>query len=112
MPKKRSVIAMSANYLLLKENRQEMNTSMNQTILKEDTNTSYNRSTFETMELSFTVFIMLTLIFLSITVFFKLVKGGVKFSSFFVKKLRNVTLSTLRYFFSFYRIFSFKLIQI
>ena len=65
---------MSANYLLLKENKQEMNTSMNQTILKEDTNTSYNRSTFETMELSFTVFIMLTLIFLSITVFFKLIE--------------------------------------
>ena len=63
MPKKRSVIAMSANYLLLKENKQEMNTSMNQTILKEDTNTSSSRSMFETMELSFTVFIMLTLIF-------------------------------------------------
>ena len=73
MPKKRSVIAMSANYLLLKENKQEMNTSMNQTILKEDANTSSNRSTFETMELSFTVFIILTLIFLSITVFFKLI---------------------------------------
>ena len=65
---------MSANYLLLKENKQEMNTSMNQTSLKEDTNTSYNHSTFETMELSFSIFIMLTLIFLSITVFFKLIE--------------------------------------
>ena len=66
---------MSANYLLLKENKQEMNTSMNnQTILKEDTHTSSNRSTFETMELSFSIFIMLTLIFLSITVFFKLIE--------------------------------------
>ena len=74
MPKKRSVIAMSANYLLLKENKQEMNTSMNQTSLKEDTNTSYNHSTFETMELSFSIFIMLTLIFLSITVFLKLIE--------------------------------------
>ena len=65
---------MSANYLLLKENKQEMNTSINQSILKEDANTSYNRSTFETMELSFTVFIMLILIFLSITVFLKLIE--------------------------------------
>lgn len=65
---------MSANYLLLKENRQEMNTSINQSSLKEDTHTSSNRSTFETMELSFSIFIMLTLIFLSITVFFKLIE--------------------------------------
>ena len=65
---------MSANYLLLKENKQEMNTSMNQTTLKEDVNTSSSRSTFETMELSFSIFIMLTLIFLSITVFFKLIE--------------------------------------
>lgn len=65
---------MSANYLLLKENKQEMNTSINQTILKEDTNTSSNRSTFQTMDLSFSIFIMLTLIFLSITVSFKLIE--------------------------------------
>ena len=65
---------MSTSYLLLKENKQEMNNSINQSILKEDTNTSSLRSTFETMELSFTVFIMLTLIFLSITVFFKLIE--------------------------------------
>lgn len=78
---------MSSSYLLLKENnKQEINTSLNQTMLKEDTNTSYNRSTFETMELSFTVFIILALIFLSITVFFKLIE---KLLAYFREKIHT-----------------------
>ena len=68
---------MSASYLLLKENKQEalsQSSSMNQTILKEDANISSIRSTFETMELSFSIFLILTLIFLSINVLFKLIE--------------------------------------
>jgi len=66
---------MSASYLLLKENKQEtlsQSPSLNQTILKEDTNTSSTRSTLQTMELSLSIFLMLTLIFFSINVLFKL----------------------------------------
>lgn len=77
MPKKRSVIAMSASYLLLKENKQEalsQSATLNQTILKEDTNTSSTHSTFQTMELSLSIFLMLTLIFFSINVSFKLIE--------------------------------------
>lgn len=66
---------MSASYLLLKENKQEalsQNVTLNQTILKEDTNTSSTHSTLQTMELSLSIFLMLTLIFFSINVLFKL----------------------------------------
>ena len=66
---------MSASYLLLKENKQEtlsQSPSLNQTILKEDTNTSSTHSTLQTMELSLSIFLMLTLIFFSINVLFKL----------------------------------------
>lgn len=66
---------MSSSYLLLKENKQEtlsQSPSLNQTILKEDTNTSSTRSTLQTMELSLSIFLMLTLIFFSINVLFKL----------------------------------------
>lgn len=66
---------MSASYLLLKENKQEalsQSATLNQTILKEDTNTSSTHSTFQTMELSLSIFLMLTLIFFSINVLFKL----------------------------------------
>jgi len=66
---------MSASYLLLKENKPETlspSPSLNQTILKEDTNTSSTRSTLQTMELSLSIFLMLTLIFFSINVLFQL----------------------------------------
>ena len=66
---------MSSSYLLLKENKQEtlsQSPSLNQTILKEDTNTSSTHSTLQTMELSLSIFLMLTLIFFSINVLFKL----------------------------------------
>ena len=69
---------MSASYLLLKENKQEetlfQSPSNNQTLLKEDANISSILSTFETMELSFSIFLILTLIFLSINVLFKLIE--------------------------------------
>lgn len=68
---------MSASYLLLKENKQEalsQSATLNQTILKEDTNTSSTHSTFQTMELSLSIFLMLTLIFFSINVLFKLIE--------------------------------------
>lgn len=68
---------MSANYLLLKENKQDalsQSSSINQTILKEDANASSIRSTFETIELGFNIFLILTLIFLSINVLFKLIE--------------------------------------
>jgi len=66
---------MSASYLLLKENKQEtlsQSPSLNKTMLKEDANTSSTRSTLQTIELSLSIFLMLTLIFFSINVLFKL----------------------------------------
>ncbi len=90
MPKKRSVIAMSSSYLLLKENKQEMNTSLNQTILKEDANTFSTHSILQTLESSLSIFLILTLIFLSINVFLKLIEKlfaylGKKIHTYFSK---------------------------
>lgn len=85
---------MSASYLLLKENRQEalsQSSSMNQTILKEDANTSSIRSTFETMELGFNIFLILTLILLSINVSFKLIE---KLLDYLRKKIHDYRAKT------------------
>lgn len=66
---------MSSSYLLLKENnKQEINTSLNQTILKEDANISSTHSILQMMEGSFSIFLILALIFLCINVFFKLIE--------------------------------------
>lgn len=69
---------MSSNYLLLKENNQEAilskNLSTNQTILQEDANASSTLSTLQTLEWSLSDVLILTLILVSINVFFKLIE--------------------------------------
>ena len=68
---------MSASYLLLKENNQEalsQSSSINQTILKEDANASSTLSTLQTLEWSLSDVLILTLILVSINVFFKLIE--------------------------------------
>lgn len=69
---------MSANYLLLKENKQEAilskNPSNNQTILIEDANASSALSTLQTLEWSINDVLILTLILFSINVLFKLIE--------------------------------------
>ena len=69
---------MSASYLLLKENNQEAilskNLSTNQTILQEDANASSTLSTLQTLEWSLSDVLILTLILVSINVFFKLIE--------------------------------------
>lgn len=68
---------MSASYLLLKENNQEalsQSSSINQTILKEDANASSSLSALKTLEWSLSDVLILTLILVSINVFFKLIE--------------------------------------
>jgi len=69
---------MSVSYLLLKENNQEAilskNLSTNQTILQEDANASSTLSTLQTLEWSLSDVLILTLILVSINVFFKLIE--------------------------------------
>jgi len=77
MPKK-GEIAMSSSYLLLKENNQEAisskSSSTTQTILQEDANASSTLSTLQTLEWSLSDVLILTLILVSINVFFKLIE--------------------------------------
>lgn len=78
---------MSSSYLLLKENnKQEINTSLNQTLQMEDSNTSSTYPILQMMEGSFSIFLILTLIFLCINVLFKLIE---KLLDYLRKKLHK-----------------------